>query len=87
MAHSNQAKKRIRQGEKRTIENKTVSSRMRTEVKRVLTAAADGDKAAAQAALPTACKHVDKAAKTNVIHKNTAARKKSMLTRTVNRIA
>ncbi len=87
MAHSNQAKKRIRQAEKRTLENKAVGSRMRTEVKRVLTAVEAGDKEAASAALPSACKQVDKAAKTNVIHQNTAARKKSMLQRSVNRIS
>ena len=86
MAHSNQANKRIRQGERRRLQNKGIASRMRTEVKRVLTLAESGEKDAASQALPGAIRSVDKAMKRHVIHKNTAARKKSLLMRAVNRI-
>ena len=60
-----------------------VSSKMRTLVKRVMTAAESGDKATAEGTLALAIQAVDKAAKTNVIHKNAAARKVSQLTRAV----
>lgn len=83
MAHSKQAKKRIRQNDKRRLHNKAIASKMRTLVKQVLTAAEGGDKAAAESDLATAMKAVDKAAKCRVIHKNAAARKKGQLMRAV----
>lgn len=86
MAHSNQARKRIRQNEKRRLHNKTISSRMRSEVKRVLAACESGDKAAAQEQMKTAAKMLDKAAKNRLIHANAAARKKSRLMLAINRV-
>ncbi|MGA0867688.1 MAG: 30S ribosomal protein S20 [Planctomycetota bacterium] len=83
MAHSKQAKKRIRQNDKARLRNKAVSSKMRTLVKRVMTAAETGDKATAEGTLASAIQAVDKAAKSNVIHRNAAARKVSQLTRAV----
>ena len=85
MAHSKQAKKRIRQNEKQRLLNKALASRMRTEVKRVLRHVEAGDTEAARAALPQAMRFVDKAAKRHVIHENTAARKKSRLHRAIQR--
>ncbi|MFG0320377.1 MAG: 30S ribosomal protein S20 [Planctomycetota bacterium JB042] len=81
MPHSNQAKKRLRQDEKRRLLNKAVVSRMKTQVKRTTAVLAEGDAAAARESLRLAMKRIDKAAKKNVIHKNTAARKKSLLAR------
>ncbi len=53
---------------------------MRSAIKKVLQA----DSAeAAQAAIPAAMKRIDKAAKTNVIHDNAAARYKARLARSV----
>ncbi|MHC5062810.1 MAG: 30S ribosomal protein S20 [Planctomycetota bacterium] len=86
MAHSKQAKKRIRSNEKQRLHNKAITSNMRSEMKRVLTAVAAGDKAGAEAALPTAMRKIDKAAKSNVVHDNNAARKKSMLMRAIGRM-
>lgn len=78
MAHSKQAKKRVRQNEKARQENKIVRTAMRSAVKKVLQAPTPEE--AAQA-LPAAMKRVDKAAKKGVIHSNAAARKKSQLSR------
>jgi len=78
MPNSKQAKKRMETDDLRRMRNKTVRTSMRTAVKNVLSAETAE---AASAALPTAFKRVDKAAKTNVIHDNTAARKKSQLQR------
>jgi small subunit ribosomal protein S20 len=78
MPNSKQAKKRMRQDEERRAHNKSMRTTMRTAMKRVLRAA---DRDAAEAALPTAMKRIDKAAKTRVIHANAAARYKSRLSR------
>jgi small subunit ribosomal protein S20 len=83
MAHSRTAKKAIRQNERRRLHNKAALSAMRTQVKRVRTAIAAGDTATAVAELPLAQKLLDKAAKTNRIHTNQAARVKSKLAKAV----
>lgn len=46
----------------------------------------DGDAVAAEAALPTAYKAIDKAAKRGVIKENTAARKKSRLVAAIKKV-
>lgn len=84
MPHSAQARKRLRQNAKRTITNRAAASRMKTEIKKVLSSVAEGRVEDAKAALPNAMKRIDKAAKNNVIHKNTASRKKSRLARAIN---
>ncbi len=84
MAHSRTAKKAVRQNERRCIRNKAATSTMRTQIKKVREAIAAGDGTAA-AELATAQKMVDKAAKSNRIHKNKAARLKSQLAKAVSR--
>jgi small subunit ribosomal protein S20 len=83
MAHSRTAKKAIRQNERRRLHNKAALSAMRTQVKKVRTAVAAGDTAAAVAELPLAQKLLDKAAKANRVHANQAARVKSKLAKAV----
>lgn len=81
MPNSNQAKKRLRQDQKRRLLNKAAMSRMKSQVKKTTTVLESGDVAAAKESLRLAMKRIDKAAKKHVIHKNTAARKKSLLAR------
>ncbi|MEE2888112.1 MAG: 30S ribosomal protein S20 [Planctomycetota bacterium] len=83
MAHSKQARKRIRQSERRSEANKNTASSMRTYCKKVMAAVADGDKSAAEAMLPVAMKRIDKAAKQSVIHANAANRKKRQVMKAV----
>ena len=83
MPHTRHAKKTLRQNEKRRQANKTKRSAMRTYVRRVQAAAEAGDKEAALRDLPIAQKHIDKAAKSRVIHPNAASRQKSALARKV----
>lgn len=78
MPNTKQAKKRMRQDEEKRIANKSVSSSMKSSMKKVLQAESPE---AAKAALPEAMKRVDKAAKKNLIHANAAARKKAQLSR------
>jgi small subunit ribosomal protein S20 len=76
--------KRIGTNEKARLRNKAVKSELRTHVRRVRTAIAGGDKAAATAALLTASTKFDKAVSKGVIHENQAANKKSALAKAVN---
>jgi small subunit ribosomal protein S20 len=80
MPNNKQAKKRLRQDEQRRVDNKIVTSRMRTAVRRVREAETAEE---AKARLPEAMKRVDKAAKKGVLHSNAAARKKHQLSRAV----
>ena len=83
MAHSKQALKRVRQSERNRLANKAKLTRLRTSMKRLAAIVAAGEKDKAAAMVPTLCKVIDKAARTHVIHKNTAARRKSLVNRSV----
>ena len=83
MANSPQAKKRIRRNENRATFNGARMSRIRTQVKKVETACSEGDKKAAEAALKTAQPEMAKGVAKGVLHKNTAARKMSRLTKRI----
>ena len=86
MAHSKQAKKRVRQNEKRREHNRVAASRMRTELRKVLRAAEHGDRETVDKHVNLAIKHLDKAAKNHLIHKNAAARQKSRLAAVVKKL-
>ena len=86
MAHTKQAKKRIRQNEKHRDRNRTLKSEIRTNSRKVTEAAEREDRPAAEQALKLVTKNLDKAAKNNVFHPNCAARKKSRLARMVNKL-
>ncbi len=77
MANSAQARKRVRQAEKRRQLNASQRSMMRTRVKRVFAAIGAGDKTEAQAAFTAAVPVLDQMARKGLIHKNKAARYKS----------
>ena len=79
MANTASARKRIRQTAKRTARNQARKSRMRTFVKKVETAVASGDQAAAREALRLAQPEMHRAVTKGVAHKNTIARKLSRL--------
>lgn len=83
MPNTKQAKKRMETDDIRRMRNKVVRSSMRSAVKKVLSAETTAD---AEAALPTAFKQVDKAAKKNIIHDNAAARKKAQLNRHIQKL-
>ena len=83
MANSPQARKRIRQAERRTAVNRARVSHYRTYVKKVETAIASGDKSAAQDALRAAQPILMSGVSKGIVHKNTVARKISRLSRRV----
>ena len=83
MANTPQAKKRIRRNTNRAEINGARMSRIRSFVKKVETALAGGDKQAAADALKAAQPELARGVARGVLHKNTAARKLSRLTKRV----
>jgi small subunit ribosomal protein S20 len=82
MANIKSQKKRIKTNEKRRQRNQATRSSLKTSTKKVHAAAAAGDTEAAQTLQREAARALDKAAGKGVLHKRTAARKKSRLART-----
>ncbi len=83
MAHHKSAKKRVRSTKKREVRNKAALSKVKTLVKKVLIS---DDATNAQADLKEAVSFLDKTAAKGRMHKNTVARKKSALTKHVNKL-
>ena len=87
MANTPQAKKRIRRNERRAEINGARVSRIRTFVKQVEAAIAAGDKDQALAAISKVQPELQRGVAKGVLHKNTAARKFSRLTRRIAALA
>ena len=66
--------------------NKADKSELKTNLKKFDAALVAGDKAAAEAAYKVAVKKVDQAVAKGVMHKNTAAHRKSAMTLKLNKI-
>lgn len=79
MAHTLQAKKRIRRNDRRAEINGARRGRIRTSIKRVEAAIKAGDKAAAGEALKAAQPEMMRGVNKGVFHKNTMSRKISRL--------
>jgi small subunit ribosomal protein S20 len=75
--------KRNRQNEKRRMRNKSVKSALKTAIRKVNDAVANGDSETATALMRDAARKLDKAASKGVIHKNQAANRKSAIARRV----
>ena len=84
MANIKSQKKRNIQNEKRRQRNIAAKSALRTSTKRVHAAAGAGDAEETVARQREAARALDKAASKGVLHKRTAARKKSRLAKTAN---
>ena len=80
MANIKSAIKRNKTNEKARLRNRAVRSEMRTREKTAIEAAGTENEAEA---LKAALKRIDKATQKGVLHKNTAARKKSRLVKAV----
>ncbi len=79
MANHKSAEKRNRRAQRRTEINGARVSRIRTELKKVETAIASGDKSAASDAFKQAQPELMRGVTKGVVHKNTASRKLSRL--------
>ena len=87
MPNIKSAIKRVKVTEKKNLRNRMIKSAMRTSVKKFEAAIAGGDKAVAEGAYKQAVKAVDQAVTKGILHKNTAARKKSSMTLQMNKLA
>ena len=79
MANIKSAKKRVLIAEANRQRNVAFKTSIKTAVKKALALATEGDKDALTAAISNVYKLCDKAVSKGILHKNTAARKKSRL--------
>jgi len=86
MANIKSAKKRVLIAEANRQRNVAWKSSIKTAMKKALELAQAGDKEAVSAALSKAYQLCDKAVSKGILHKNTAARKKSRLTLAVKKL-
>ena len=84
MANIKQQIKRNLTNEKRRVRNASFKSSMKSATKNVELAVEANKLQEAEAALVIASKKIDKAVSKGILHKNTAARKKSHLQKLVN---
>ena len=84
MANHKSSEKRVRQNARRNEINRSNRSKLRTSIKKLRTAVAGSDKSGSTELLMPTVSLIDKAVNKGIIHKNTAARYKSRLTKHVN---
>ena len=84
MAHSKSARKRVEVAERNRLRNQAVKSRVKTFVKKVLSAIEIKEVETAKSALVLAQKELDKAVTKGILNKNSVSRKKSRLAAKVN---
>ena len=84
MANHKSQFKRIRQNERRRLENRYWGKTMRNAIKKLRNTI---DVAEAKAKIPTVASLIDKVAKKGIIHKNKAANLKSGLLLKINKMA
>ena len=84
MANHPSALKRARQNEARRMRNRSVKTKVKKVIKSVRLAVEEGSDKSAADQLNSAKSIIDKAAKKGAIHKKTAARKISRLSKRVN---
>lgn len=80
------ALKRVRQAEKNRLRNRSIKTEIKTVTKKVETAVAGKDREELEKALVEATKVISKAASKGVIHRNTASRKISRLSKLANTV-
>jgi small subunit ribosomal protein S20 len=83
MAHHKSAEKRLRQTVKRTEINRARAGTVKIALKKVEESIASGNKAEAEAALKAAQPKLHSGVGKGVLHRNTAARKISRLTKRI----
>jgi len=86
MANIKAAIKYIRKSRKNRARNLAVKSKIKKLIKTAMKSILSGGKDAAEA-VKSAVSALDKAAENGILHKNTAARKKSRLTKKLNAIS
>ena len=85
MIRNKSAQKAARAGEKRRLQNRSVKSAIKTHTTKVEKLIADNEIELAQSEVTTTITLLDKAAKRKIVHPNTASRRKSRLTKRLNK--
>ena len=83
MPNIKSAKKRVKVIATKTMQNKAINSQLKTEIKKANAAIAAGA-ADKEAVVRVAIKKIDQAASKGILHKNTAARRKSAHAKNLN---
>ena len=86
MANIKSAKKRVLIAEVNRQRNVAFKTSIKTAIKKALALATESDKEALNASISRVYQLCDKAVSKGILHKNTAARKKSRLTKAVNKL-
>jgi len=86
MANIKSQIKRNKTNAKRAERNKAVRTSLKTSTKKARLAIAEGDAEAAQARTRETARALDKAASRGIVHKRTAARRKSRLAKAANAV-
>lgn len=87
MPNIKSAIKRVKINQTRTLRNAAAKSALRTAIKKFEQAVVNNDLATAKDLLFNAARSLDKAVTKGIIHKNAAARKKSRLTKKLNKLS
>ena len=86
MPNIKSAKKRVLVNQAKAAQNKAAKSALKTELKKFDAAVAEGNRSEADGAYKVAVKKVDQAVAKGILHKNTAAHRKSAMTLKLNKI-
>ncbi len=87
MPNTSSAKKAMRQSRRRNTINTRTKSKFKSAVKNTRALIAEGNSKESAESLKKAMSAIDKAVKKNVLHKNTASRKKSRLAKAIAKLA
>lgn len=87
MPNTSSANKAMRQSRRRNAINTRTKFKVKGAVKNTRTLIASGEAKEAADSLKKAMSALDKAVKKNVLHKNTASRKKSRLAKAINKLS
>ncbi|MGI5875522.1 MAG: 30S ribosomal protein S20 [Dethiobacteria bacterium] len=85
MANTKSALKRMRQSEIRRQRNRNIKTRVKNAVKKFYISLEEGNEENARQVFYETSKIIDKAVSKGLLHKRTAARKKSRLSRQLNK--
>ena len=86
MPNIKSAKKRVKVIAAKTLRNKSLNSSLKTSIKKA-NAAIDNKVNEKSEAVKVAVKKIDQAVSKGILHKNTAARKKSKLVKKLNKVS
>lgn len=84
MPNIKSAMKRVKVIKAKTLINQMVKSSLKTQLKKFENSVVEGNVEQATSAFKLAVKKIDQAASKGILHKNTAARKKSQLSKKLN---